>query len=294
MADLKENIEELILVQEMPFRSLAVLSQYLIYKEVAKDGKVKVLLNGQGADEIFTGYTEHYCYYFLDLLVAFKWKSLFHEFKAFCKNKNKSTLSGAIFVAKTISANFIDRNDKYRFFKKSFVREKESTRKNEFTHLKNRLYRNLTFSALREYLRYDDRNSMCFSLESRLPFLDPLLVTKAFSIADSQLIVDGYTKFPLRKASVGKVAQSIVDRKDKMGFVSPQEEWQKTLLAPEFDEVFFFFFEKGIFPFIDTSSIKNCFQRYKEGKHNDWALFWRIYCLYKWKVLWIGNVNNGG
>ena len=152
--------------------------------------------------------------------------------------------------------------------------------------MKNRLYRNLTFSALREYSTYDDRNSMYFSLESGLPFLDPV-VTEAFSIVDSKLIVDGYTNPPFRKAGIGKIAQSIVERKDKNGFMAPQEKWQKTMLASDFETVFREIGENGLFPFIDTLEIKNFYQKYKEVKHNDWAQVWRIYCLDKWKVVWI-------
>ena len=85
---------------------------------------MKALLNGQGADEIFTGYTEHYCYDVLDLFLGFKWKLLIHEFGAFCKNKGLSSLKGATFFAKTIFADFVGRKDRYHSFKKPFVRER--------------------------------------------------------------------------------------------------------------------------------------------------------------------------
>ena len=98
---------------------------------------------------------------------------------------------------------------------------------------------------------------MYFSLESGLPFLDPVLVTEAFSIVDSKLIVDGYTNAPLRKEGIGKIAQSIVERKDKNGFMAPQEKWQKTILASVFETVFREIGENGLFPFIDTLAIKN-------------------------------------
>ena len=152
--DLTKHIEELLLIQETPFRSLAVLSQHLIYKQIAKDGKVKVLLNGQGADEIFTGYMEHYSYYFLDLLIAMKWKLLVDEFRAFCKNQNIPYSSAVTNVVTQLIANFVTKRDKYRFFKKSFSRKKEEIRNRNSTYLKKRLYRGLAFSPLKEYLRY--------------------------------------------------------------------------------------------------------------------------------------------
>lgn len=285
--DLLQNIEELIHVQEMPFRSLSVLSQYLIYKDVAEQGKVKVLLNGQGADEIFTGYTEHYSFYFSTLLRQRKFMLLLSEFRAFMANKQMNLTRSLIWIAKTLLAEHMSKEDKYNFFNGSYVRKREKHSRKDFTPLKSRLYRNLSFSALREYLRYEDKNSMYFSLESRLPFLDYRLVKLAFSLPDEALIIKGDTKAQLRHLCKGKVAKEVYERKDKTGFVSPQESWQRNELKPEFDKVFDDIKSNGLFDFINASSIYDFYQSYVNKEHNDWALVWRLFCLYKWKEVWI-------
>lgn len=285
--DLIDSIETLVYVQEMPFRSLSVLSQFLIYQEVSKQQKVKVLLNGQGADEIFTGYTEHYSFYFMSLLLKRKIRLLWKEFKAYCRNKNLKYHVALTLVLKNLIAKKKYKSDKYHFFNKPFDRNVEKLNFKGLSPLKQRLYRNLTFSALPEYLRYEDRNSMFFSLESRLPFLDYRLVKFAFNINDIELIKDGMTKVPLREACLGRVDESIINRKDKTGFISPQETWQKTILLKEFDSVFDEIEKYGLFPFINTGSVVSFYKEYKNNLHNDWALVWRIYCLFKWKKVWV-------
>lgn len=285
--DLLKNIEELVDVQEMPFRSLSVLSQYLIYKEVAKQGKVKVLLNGQGADEIFTGYTEHYSFYFASLFKKMQYPRLVVEIRSFMSHKKMGVLKFLVWVFRTLLAQHVSREDKYNFFYCSFKRKKEAHSGRNFSPLKSRLYRNLSFSALREYLRYEDKNSMYFSLESRLPFLDYRLVKTAFSLADDDLIIDGFSKAQLRNMCKGRVAKEIYERKDKTGFVSPQESWQRNELKPELDRVFEDIRINGLFDFMNSASIDNFYQEYVAMTHNDWALVWRLFCLYKWKKIWM-------
>lgn len=286
-SDLIKNIELLLYIQEMPFRSLSVLSQFLIYQEVAKQKKVKVLLNGQGADEIFTGYNAHYSYYFLFLIKNFKLIVLFREFRSFCITKKLSFYSALIKVLKDLFYNYLSRANNRKIFRKDFKKCKIPKYKNKFSSLKNKLFHDLSFSALPEYLRYEDRNSMYFSLESRLPFLDFRLVQTAFALPNDKYIINGITKYPLRKISRGLVDKSIIERKDKTGFVSPQEVWQKTILTDEFDAVFDDIAVNGLFNFIDHKSVYKTYTDYKSNIHDDWAFIWRIYCLYKWKKVWL-------
>ena len=127
---------------------------------------------------------------------------------------------------------------------------------------------------------------MRFSLESRLPFLDFNLVQGAFSLADKDKIYQGTSKYILREIVKDKIPSETLNRKDKMGFVSPQEEWQKTVLQDEFSSQFEEMGDKGIFDFIDEKKVYDLYQNYKEGKMHDWAVIWRLYALYKWKKVW--------
>jgi asparagine synthase (glutamine-hydrolysing) len=277
-------IDELIYVQEEPFRSLAVFSQYEIYKYIKNNTNTTVLLNGQGADEIFTGYTEYYYIYLLELLRTLKFSLFWKEFCFFTKNRNigKHILLKQLLIH--FLSNYMRKPDKYKLFSKKFKINKKKKIYNDL--LKNGLWNSLTFSALKEYLRYEDRNSMRFSLESRLPFLDFRLVQSAFSLKNSSKIKDGLSKIVLRDIAKYKIPDSTLNRKDKMGFISPQEVWQKTILKDEFDNVFEDIKINGIFNFIDKERVDTLYQEYQNNKLNDWSLIWRIYLVYKWKNKW--------
>jgi len=284
---LVDKIDELIYTQEEPFRSLAVFSQYEIYKNIKDKTEVTVLLNGQGADEIFTGYTEYYYTYLLELFRTFKFLRFSHEFKAFKDNRKLSTLILSKQLLINLLSHYIRPKDKHKIFNKKF----EATKKyKQYKNLlKNSLYQSLTFSALREYLRYEDRNSMRFSLESRLPFLDFKLVENAFSLRDEDKIKDGVSKTVLREIAKNKIPELTLNRKDKMGFISPQEVWQKTLLKDELDKSFKEIKKDGIFDFIDNERVYDIYYEYKSDNFHDWAFIWRIYCLYRWKKVWSIN-----
>ena len=282
--ELVDIIDELIYTQEEPFRSLAVFSQYEIYRYIKNSTSTTVLLNGQGADEIFTGYTEYYYVYLLELLRGLNFSSFFKEFNHFKNNRKISTATLIKQLTVALLSRYFRAEDKYRIFNKRFKSTNKSKKFNNL--LKDSLYKSLTFSALREYLRYEDKNSMRFSLESRLPFLDFRLVNSAFSLPNDYKIKDGLSKVVLRDIAKGKIPDETLNRKDKMGFVSPQEVWQKTILKDEFDKVFEDIGLNGLFCFIDKEQIYKIYREYQQNGFKDWAFIWRIYSLYKWKTLW--------
>lgn len=263
---------------------MAVFSQYEIYKYIKNNTNTTVLLNGQGADEIFTGYTNFYYVYLLELLKTFELKLFFKEFVALKNNRELSTKNICIQLLRTFVNSFFTRSDKYKLFNKTFDFIKYKNKFNDL--LKNSLYQNLTFSSLREYLRYEDKNSMRFSLESRLPFLDYRLVQSVFALKNEDKIKNGFSKFTLRKIAKDKIPDKTLNRKDKMGFVSPQEVWQKTILKDELDKAFKDIEKNGLFDFINKKNIIELYENYKNNRLNDWAVIWNIYVVYKWKKIW--------
>ncbi len=86
----------------------------------------------------------------------------------------------------------------------------------------------LTFySTLPKYLKWEDRNSMAHSVEARVPFLDHRLVEFTYNLPDDFLEKDGITKRVIREAMKGLLPAEIQTRKDKMGFITPEEQWVK-------------------------------------------------------------------
>src|SRR5690606_31827914 len=110
-------------------------------------------------------------------------------------------------------------------FVESFSHEQARRVNVRGTPLRTRLYADLMLGHLQELLRYGDRNSMHFSREVRLPFLDHRLVEFSLSLPDDSLFHRGESKWILRRAMRGIVPDPILDRRDKVGFATPWKQW---------------------------------------------------------------------
>lgn len=258
--ELGHHLERLLYHIEEPFRSLSVYSQFLIYQRVKSDTNVKVVLNGQGGDELFGGYSYHYYLLFGELLKKFCFKQLFYELKLFKEFRNVDNRSLLINLLKHYIKSLAHRN-----------------------YFNSVTFNELKVTALREYLKYDDRNSMAFGIEARVPFLDYRLVEFAFILDEKFKINNFVNKKIERQYSKGVVPDSVIQRKDKMGFVSPQEVWQRTELRDLLTEAYSFLSIHPEYIFInDKKEVLKNFQEYLGGKNDNWPFVWRIFCLLQW------------
>jgi asparagine synthase (glutamine-hydrolysing) len=116
----------------------------------------------------------------------------------------------------------------------TFNRQKRAFDSSEV--LNNELYRLTFHSHLQALLKYEDRNSMAFSVEGRLPFLDYRLVELSFSLPSRLKIRDGYTKRVLRESMEGILPKKVQWRVSKLGFATPERAWQGTILRPMIDQ----------------------------------------------------------
>lgn len=233
------NFKKIIYHQEEPIGSLSISAQFEVMK-LARENNVIVLQDGQGADEILAGYQGYYDAYFLELynnnrkkyneeLKAFnKLKAIEHSkptfgFKWHSKHyKSKKALGE---VLKNI------KNPKSKYFQginPDIVRQFKSNKNplDRAANLKQRLYDSLFKRGLSELLRYSDRNSMANSVEVRMPFLSHKLVEFLFSLPDEYLLNTGWTKYVLRKSLENVLPPEIAWRKDKIGYATPQQEWE--------------------------------------------------------------------
>ncbi len=229
-----EDFEKLCFHQDEPFGSASIFAQWEVMK-LAKQQNVTVLLDGQGADEIAAGYQNYFKKYYgelfrtnkillknelqayenfygkkFNLTSSVKLQALFPEFTYNVKN---SLVSKFIRRNKTLSSEFIDEyiGSKYPY---------------NINYELNKDLKDSTIKyGLHELLRYADRNSMAFSREIRLPFLDHKIVEFLFSLPSEYKINGGITKFIFRKAFSGIVPIGILDRREKIGFEPPQKKW---------------------------------------------------------------------
>ncbi len=230
--------------QEEPFGSSGIYAQFKVF-ELAKQHQVKVLLDGQGADETLGGYTKYIPWYLQQLIARSKFGELEKEISLFQKKKisfkwgYKNYL--AAFFPKHASIQ-LERNEYNQIIRHPDInpglitslrgREWEGINKPINSKLNDILYFNTCKMGLEELLRFADRNSMAHSSEVRLPFLNHELVEFIFSLPANFKIHEGWTKWLLRKSVNEKLPSEIVWRTDKIGFETPQHQWMqnKTLL----------------------------------------------------------------
>ncbi len=272
--DLWNDLNDLIYHQDEPFVSSGPYAQWAVDKLAAK--KVKVVLDGQGADELLAGYIPYFGMYFKELLKSKKYKQLLTEmFYArdvlipFGKEKIKSRLG----LYKPVSP--------YPMLKKDFLaanRAPSSVRPAK--NLEERLFNDLFFDSIPALLRYEDRNSMAHSLESRVPFLDNDLVDFMMTLDGSYRIRKGWNKWIMREALKDLLPEMIKTRRWKVGFTTPEIAWMRAL-GKEIMSVFESdsFKNRGYFNYKDV--VMN-FHDYLDGATDDSLPFWRLLNLEIW------------
>jgi len=238
-AGLVNDFETLCRHQEEPFQSSSIYAQYKVF-QLAKQHNIKVMLDGQGADETLAGYNKYIHWYIQQLLSRKKYKEAMEEKSIFLKNKTPFRWGPGNYLATLLPAHAAIHLESQEYNKilkhpdinKDFInslhgREWEGIHKPIITKLNDILFFNTTSLGLEELLRFADRNSMAHGVEVRLPFLNHQLVEFIFSLPANFKIHKGWTKWLLRKAMVKKLPSEIVWRKDKVAYEPPQKLWME-------------------------------------------------------------------
>jgi asparagine synthase (glutamine-hydrolysing) len=222
--------------QDEPFGSAGTIPQYKVF-ELAKQNNVKVLLDGQGADEILAGYHKYYKWYWQELFRKRKLigsgelkkaKELRVSEKFDLKNVIASLFPdfASVFLERQYLLHALRQEDLSKEFVRLQSKEAYYTTPAIFT-LNGILYFNTFIHGLEELLRYADRNSMAHGREVRLPFLNYELVEFLFSLPSDFKIRQGWTKWILRKSMEKALPASITWRPDKVGLEPPQLSWME-------------------------------------------------------------------
>ena len=228
-----EKQGEIVWAQDEPFVSTSQFAQWSVF-ELVKQHHVKVVLNGQGSDEQLAGYPGFFGNRFFDLFVAARWFTLFREIKS--TKAFHPTLEPIALLANKLTPDAL-RQPLRKWLGKStqysgwFNTEKlKADPRDPFggephKSVANQCRQQLFRSSLPMLLHYEDRNSMAHSIESRTPFLDYRLVELIASFPSEFKISDGWTKKVLREGMKGILPEEIRLRKDKLGFVTAEEQW---------------------------------------------------------------------
>lgn len=225
------DFENFIEAHNEPTPDIGPYAQYKVM-ELASN-HVTVTLDGQGADEILAGYHYFFGSYYRELLGDYKLGKFISENIQYYKKHNSAiAIKYLIYYLLPPSAQKRINSKTFPSINKSFLEAR-----NENHEISNFLYnpKSLNESLLQHFeyklehlLHWEDLNSMNFSIESRVPFLDYRLVEATLSTPPSSKIKNGETKFILREALKDILPEKIAQRKDKKGFSNPRDKWFRT------------------------------------------------------------------
>lgn len=223
--------------QDEPFGSTSIFAQWSVF-QMAAQNDVKVMLDGQGADEQLAGYYTYFGPRFAALFRQGRWRRLWREVrltKAIHGRSEKLALFGIadVLLPQSIRNHFrslvggpsshpswldvgklgasgVDPNSRLGGYADS---------------IRSLSIAQMTATNLQMLLHWEDRNSMAHGVESRVPFLDYRLVEFVLGLPDEFKLAEGVTKRVQRRAMSGILPDKIRDRMDKLGFVTPEEVW---------------------------------------------------------------------
>jgi asparagine synthase (glutamine-hydrolysing) len=234
-AELVQDLPRLIWHQEEPFGDTSVYAHYRLM-QLARENGVKVLLTGQGADEVFCGYGSYYRAYLGHLLACARISTLIQEIRKRQQiaGENVPDLVRAAFyhaappwLRTRVQSAVLHHNSSWLRPEVAnlVMRRRFWRRPKGWSRLDWYLYEALRKWSLPHILRHDDRNSMAFGIESRAPYLDFRLAELLFSTADEAKVANGRMKTLLRGIGTGLIPESITNRTDKIGFFTPLGDW---------------------------------------------------------------------
>jgi asparagine synthase (glutamine-hydrolysing) len=285
--DLVADLPAIVEAQGEPFGSTSICAGWYVMREAKRTG-VKVMLDGQGGDEVLAGYRAHLGFFLADLLARRRFATLRNELAGFRRVHGATALATAIsrpFAPEAVTRFVRSRARGAAQLVHEDLRRPARPEPADGSVFPDRLRRYqelvLTRRGLPELLRYEDRNSMAHSLEARVPFLDYRLVELCFALPPDELIRRGETKSILRRALGDLLPPEVRARRDKVGFVTPESDWMRGALGELTADVFASrsFRERG---FVDPTAARRRLERHRRGQLRAGMELWRALNLELW------------
>ncbi|MFM7856451.1 MAG: asparagine synthase-related protein, partial [Flammeovirgaceae bacterium] len=227
----KSDLDRMLYQQDQPFSTASHFSEFKVF-ETARKEKMIVMQDGQGSDEYLCGYPEFFSVRLKELFWSFQWIEMMKLLNHKSKHRNTSfTKELFTFIKSVIFYRLIEKvkrllnKELYPWLSKEwqFIANRSNVIFKE-NNIRELSISEIKYSSIPYQLHSEDRNSMLFSIESRLPFLDHRLVEYCIGLPSRYKINEGYSKYVLRQA-IQELPEPIRYRKDKMGFVAPDPIW---------------------------------------------------------------------
>jgi asparagine synthase (glutamine-hydrolysing) len=286
--DFWETFDRMTLAQGEPTAGPGVYSQWKVM-ELAHGAGLKVLLDGQGGDETLAGYARYLPVRLRDLLSVGDVPGFLALWGPVARRLGPSTAL-ALTLEPWLPAGLVAP------LRRRFGQGKDRVLGSALRDLRtgpgpraphefpSALKRQLAFDTLRRLLpsllRYEDRNSMAFSIETRLPFLDYRLVEFAFSLPDEALLDGGSGKAILRRGLADRIPRVVLERRDKMGFETPADVWLRGRFAGEARHRLLT--PGPLHAWVDRAALRVELERYLSGRRDIGLQVWRWLSLESW------------
>lgn len=287
------DFDQLPRAQDIPWASTSPYAQFCVF-EAAREAGIKVMLDGQGADEILGGYSYFRGARLASLLRQKKWGQAANFLASARRWPGSSAMhllqhaSGYLLpmAAQAPLRKIVDRDLMPSWMNREwFVRNGVVLRSTQMPYesadvLREKLRRELC-EHLPSLLRYEDRNSMAFSIESRVPFLTPELVNFILSLPEDYIIArDGTSKAVFRRAMRGIVPEAILDRRDKIGFNTPERAWLSA--AGQWIRQKFNAEAAAGIPALRLDEVRSDWQKIEQGQKRFSYFLWRCLNVIAW------------
>jgi asparagine synthase (glutamine-hydrolysing) len=288
-SDVLQDFRNITYQHDAPVIGSSPVTQYYVMKKAAENG-VTVVLDGQGSDEITAGYNHAFYRYYADMLLDRDIDSLQRQVPEYLTKQQKG--SPLAKIAKTLFTLVSKESSLYKYelknnvidimksrYNKNILNELEDLKCSKSSNFQYNLLNNIFMQSL---LHFEDRNSMSFSLESRVPFLDVNLVEFAYSLPSNYKIKGAKGKLVHRYGLKDIVPREIYNRKDKVNFSAPGEIlWLRKEMQTDLKEVMnsTLFTKSKLF---DTPRLGEIVHNYLKGENKHASLIWKLYGLGVW------------
>jgi asparagine synthase (glutamine-hydrolysing) len=264
--ELIREIDLLALHQDEPFTTPSVYAQWSVMKAAASAG-VRVILDGQGGDELLCGYKKYAWFRLMNLLKGGRIVEASRFFTSLAMRGDRGIFnltSGRRYLPAFLRSRISGVTSLLREPWRKLTRPVWSARMKRADSPRRHQWADLTQWSLPLLLRYEDRNSMAHGVETRLPFLDYRLVEHFLNLKDAFFFKGGRTKRIVVEAVGDALPREIVNRRTKIGFETPAVAWLKGDLGG--------YLEKrvrrseGLAEILDTKCAGDAFRRFRVGK----------------------------
>jgi asparagine synthase (glutamine-hydrolysing) len=278
----KFTLDKLVYSQDQPILSASHFAEFKMYEAAAAEG-LTVILDGHGADEYLGGYTTFNFYYLHGLLNKGEWLDFYQQWRSL---PSAQKLSFSLFLRNCIELRY------RKFFPGVHPALNPKWAKNylekdpgllpgaQALDMPNFTVHQLFVSSLPYQVHSADRSSMHHSVEARLPFLDHRLVEFTYTLPDTQKISQGFSKLIMRKAMTDILPEKVRNRKCKLGYPAPEQNWMFKNSQWVYKEVTECL---NTLPSIfNEKYIRSLLTAFTNGVKNDYSILFRLISFNRW------------